>query len=127
MDNREAQMTLDGNEVLQVVNDAVFNYQGKYLTDVQEKLLMGALKGLTYEEMAQELGYSYGHLSRSVGYKLWKLLSQALGETVQKNNLRGSLRRAIEKAKSRSINYQSKENYWVNLLTHQYVPSWELN
>jgi len=103
MDNQEVQITLDLNEILRVVNNAVFNSQGKYLTDVQEKLLIGALNGLTYEEIAQAHGYSYGHISRNVGCKLWKILSEALGETVQKNNLVEPLRKALENSQVKRI------------------------
>ena len=121
MNNQKHQINLDLNEILQVVNDAVFDYQGKYLTDVQEKIFIGSLNGLTYEEMAQELGYSYGHLSRTVGYKLWKILSEALGETVQKNNLMGPTRRAVQKSKFRRINNKSTESYWNKSFAYQYL------
>ena len=108
MDNQEVQITLDLSEILRVINDAVFNSQGKYLTDVQEKIFVGALNGLTYEEIAQEHGYSYGYVSRTVGYKLWKILSEALGETVQKDNLIKPLRRALENSQLRSIEIEHK-------------------
>ena len=113
MNNPKYQLTLDLNEILQVVNDAVFNYQGKYLTDVQEKIFVGSWNGLTYEEIAQEYGYSYGHVSRTVGYKLWRILSEALGETVQKNNLVGPIRRALERDRFQSMNKKSSKSYWV--------------
>ena len=119
MDNQENQITLDLNEILQVVNNAVFNYQGKYLTDIQEKIFVGSLNGLTYEEIAQEHGYSYGHVSRTVGYKLWKILSEALGETVQKNNLVGPIRRAIENSQFRSIDNKLTKSYWTESSGHK--------
>ena len=69
--------------------------QPESMNHVQELVFRGAWEGKVYEEMATQGGYDADYL-RDVGSKLWKLLSQALGEKVTKNNFRSVLRRRVE-------------------------------
>ncbi|HEY9663971.1 MAG TPA: NB-ARC domain-containing protein, partial [Allocoleopsis sp.] len=85
-------------QVLQVANALVSAKSGRYLNDVETAILMGAWKNQTYEQIADESGYSISYLTRDVGPKLWKLLSQALGETVSKTNFQAALERSKHKA-----------------------------
>ena len=75
----------------EVANAAVFAQAGRRLTDVETALLLGSWQRQTYEQIAEESGYSVSYLKRDVGPKLWKLLGQALGEAVSKTNFRGAL------------------------------------
>lgn len=80
-------------QALEVANAAVFAKFGRHFTDVETAILMGAWQSQTYEQIANASGYSISYLTRDVGPKLWKLLSQALGETVSKTNFQAALER----------------------------------
>ncbi|MEM7760440.1 MAG: NB-ARC domain-containing protein, partial [Cyanobacteria bacterium P01_A01_bin.40] len=47
----------------------------------------------TYEQIAEQSGYSVSYVKRDVGPKLWRILSKALGEKVSKTNFRQALER----------------------------------
>ncbi len=63
------------------------------MSDVETAILSGAWENRTYEQIAQASGYSVSYLTRDIGPRLWKLLSQALGEPVSKTNFRAALDR----------------------------------
>ncbi len=65
----------------------------RYLSDVETAIVTGALGDRTYEEIAEQSGYSVSYIKRDVGPKLWQLLSKALGEKVSKTNFRQALER----------------------------------
>lgn len=100
----------DIDKILQVINDAVYPCEGRYLKDVEERVLLGSLKKQKYKEIAKEYGYSHGYISRNVGPQLWQILTEALKESVTKNNLNGVMRRAVERSLSNSINKKSIKN-----------------
>lgn len=91
-------MNLDSDftwtEAKQVVDRLAFQRTEKYLSDIEMIVLQGAWEGKTYEETAQETGYTVDYINKDVGNKLWKKLSDILGEKVSKKNLRGPLNRA---------------------------------
>lgn len=78
----------------QAADSALFHHNGKYLTDIEVKVLQGAWDGKTYDEMAILYGYSSEYLNKDIGNKLWKKLSDALNERVTKRNFREALKRA---------------------------------
>ena len=84
---------MDFEQALKVANAAVFALFGRYLTDVETAILLGAWQSQTYERIAETSGYSISYLTRDIGPKLWKFLSQALGETVSKTNFQAALER----------------------------------
>ena len=61
---------------------------GKYLSDLEIKVLQGSWEGKTYDEIATLYGYSAEYLNKDVGNKLWNKLSEALGEKVTKKNFK---------------------------------------
>lgn len=75
-------------------NTAVFNSTKQYLSDIEINVLQGSWEGKTYDEMAEIYGYSSEYLNKDIGNKLWKKLSEVLGERVTKRNFREALRRA---------------------------------
>lgn len=85
--------TLNFEQALAIVNQAVFTNAGRYLTDVETTIFHGAWLHQTYEEMAANTEYTVNYLQRTVGHKFWKLLSEALGEEVSKSNFRTALER----------------------------------
>lgn len=86
-------------EEFKVADTAVFEKKGRHLTDIQKKILEGAWQGYTYEEIADREGYSDKYLKRDVGPRLWKMLSEALGEKVTKKNFQTALQRRLDEIK----------------------------
>ncbi|MEA5536855.1 AAA-like domain-containing protein [Crocosphaera sp. XPORK-15E] len=81
-------------EAKQLAERLALQKTGKYLSDVEMIVLQGSWEGKTYEEMAQLAGYTVDYLNKDVGNKLWKKLSDILGEKVSKKNLLEPLKRA---------------------------------
>ena len=80
-------------DALSVANAAVFDRFGKRLNDVETAIVRGAWHSQTYVQIAEASGYSISYITRDVGPKLWKSLSQALGEGVSKTSFRAALER----------------------------------
>lgn len=57
------------------------------LIDVEELLFCQSWLGKSYYEIAQEFDYDPGYL-RVVGSRLWKRLSNTVGQKITKNNFR---------------------------------------
>ncbi len=72
-------------EVLQFADELVFQQTGKHLDDSQQAVVKGVWEGKTYEKIADECNRSERHV-RDVGYKLWQILSEKLGEDIHKSN-----------------------------------------
>ncbi|WP_105221912.1 NB-ARC domain-containing protein [Gloeocapsopsis dulcis] len=100
MNYSESDLDLGNKEEFKAADNAVFATQGSYLTDIQKIILKGAWLGYTYEEIADKEGYSDNYLKRDVGPRLWKILSDALGEKVSKKNFRTALQRKLEEVRS---------------------------
>jgi len=83
-------------EVKQIADQLAFQKTGKHLSDIEIIVLQGSWEGKTYEEMAQQAGYTPDYLNKDVGNKLWKKLSILLGEKVTKKNLREPLKRVSQ-------------------------------
>ena len=58
---------------------------------MEAAILLGSIQRQPYEHIAEASGYAVSYLKHDVGPKFWKLLGQALGETVSKTNFRGAL------------------------------------
>lgn len=84
---------MDFEQALEIANAVLSARLGRQLSDVETTILRGSWHNQTYEQIADESGYSISYLTRDVGPKFWKHLSQALGETVSKTNFRIALER----------------------------------
>ena len=62
----------------------------KRLNNIQESVFVKCWAGLTYQAIADELGYDPIYI-RSIGSQVWKLLSQTFGERVSKSNFQAIL------------------------------------
>lgn len=82
-------------QAIEVTNAAMQTRWGRYLSDVEVAILRGAWQNQTYFEIADTYGYSTNYLTTTAGPKLWRNLSQALGEAVSKTNFRSALERHI--------------------------------
>ncbi|HAJ63710.1 MAG TPA: hypothetical protein DCP31_34480 [Cyanobacteria bacterium UBA8543] len=82
-------------EIFKFTDALVFAKMGKHLSDVQRLLIQTAWfkPGQRYDEIAKETGYSVNYLKQDAGPKLWRLLSDILGEKVKKSNFRAAMER----------------------------------
>ncbi|MDB9524603.1 response regulator [Oscillatoria sp. CS-180] len=80
----------DANELLMFSETLLFDKTGACFTELQRQILLAALQGTrkTYEQIAVEFGYSSKYVKQGVAPKLWRLLSDALGQKVTKSNVR---------------------------------------
>ena len=88
-----AELELSWEQTQNQVNTLVFKHTGKYLTDIEIDVLRGAWEGKSYEKIAEQLFRSVSYINKDVGYRLWKKLSEALGEEVTKKSFRQALKR----------------------------------
>jgi WD40 repeat protein len=86
--SREA---MDVEQMLRIANSAMFAHNGRRLSEVEAAVLLGSIQRQSYEQIAEKSGYAVSYLKYDVGRKLWKLLGQALGETVSKTNFQAAL------------------------------------
>jgi hypothetical protein len=86
-----SEITLE--QALDIANSAMLDALGRYLSDVETIILKGAWKKQTYQTIADTSGYTSSYLTRDVGPRFWKYLSQAVGETVSKTNFQAALKR----------------------------------
>ncbi|MCG8364980.1 MAG: ATP-binding protein, partial [Pseudanabaenales cyanobacterium] len=86
---------MSSEPILSIADTALFAYLGRSLTAVETAILKGALQKQTYEQIATVSGYSAKYLTTDVGPKLWRYLSQALGETINKTTCRAVLERQL--------------------------------
>lgn len=89
--NSKTELSWEQTQTL--VNTLIFQQTGKYLSDVEIKVLQGAWAGKSYDEIAKQLVLSVSYINKDVGYRLWHKLSNALGEEVTKKNFRQALLR----------------------------------
>jgi WD40 repeat protein len=74
----------------------VFTQTGAHLGDLQQAILRSSWslqQRQSYEQIADGYGYSATYLKHDVGPKLWKLISEVLGEKVSKTNFRTAIER----------------------------------
>ncbi|MFE1744581.1 NB-ARC domain-containing protein [Coleofasciculus sp. H7-2] len=79
-------------EVLKMADDLVFAKTGQHLDDLQEAILRGTMQGEKYTQIAEEIHCNESYV-RDVGSKLWRKLSEELGEDVSKSNFRAAMER----------------------------------
>ena len=84
---------MKSEEIVAIANAAIYEVAERYLSDVETAIVTGALGDRTYEQIAEQSGYSVSYVKRDVGPKLWRLLSKALEEKVSKTNFRQALER----------------------------------
>ncbi len=81
-------------EMLKLADNIVFTQTGQHLDDLQAAILQGTLQRETYKEIAKNFDFSESRI-REVGAELWQILSEELGEEVNKSNFRSTMGRLI--------------------------------
>jgi hypothetical protein len=81
------------DEALKIANNLIYAKTQRNLTDVETAIIRGAWHKQDYGQIAEENNYTLSYISQDVAPKLWKLLSEVLGEKVKKNNFKEALKR----------------------------------
>ncbi|GBE74065.1 hypothetical protein myaer87_12920 [Microcystis aeruginosa NIES-87] len=84
--------TLSWTELEMLVNDLKKKHTNKGLTDLETKILKGIFDGKTYRDLAKEIRQEEQSI-KNAAYKLWKILSEQMGEKIDSNNLITALTR----------------------------------
>ena len=79
-------------QLLQLVDDALYLNTGQHLNDLQRGVIEGTLKYQKYADIAETCGCSAGH-AKDVGYELLQILCDIFDEPVDKGNLKSVLER----------------------------------
>jgi len=79
-------------EMLNVADRIVFEKTGQHLDDLQAAVLRGTLQREKYKEIAKDFDCSESRI-REIGSELWQILSEELGEDVNKTNFRSAMER----------------------------------
>jgi hypothetical protein len=96
---------MDVKEGLEFADKLIYAKTGKHLNDLEREVFLGSWQGHTYEKMYP---INPEYVEKDVGYKLWKKLSNVLGEKVNKKNFRGALERSL-KQKRVFISHRGQE------------------
>ena len=83
---------MDFQEILTLADELVFTQTGKHLDNLQQDILRSACNGKKYSNIAEDFHCSEGHV-KDVASNLWKTVSMALGEEVNKFNFRATVER----------------------------------
>ena len=89
---------MDVEQALAFTDALVFAKSGVHLSDLQQAMLRESWswQRQSYDQIADAYGYSPTYLKHDVGPKLWKLLSGAIGEKVNKTNFRAAIERKFQ-------------------------------
>lgn len=97
-------MDFNVDEAIKVANKVVNCKFNRNLTDVEIVILKGAWQRKEYDEIAAQSQYATTYISQDAAPKLWKILSDALGEKVKKSNFKEALKRQWEKSRFTNAN-----------------------
>ncbi|WP_407659698.1 SAV_2336 N-terminal domain-related protein [Limnoraphis robusta] len=97
-------------DLIKILDGEVFQKTGQHLNEPQQLILKGTFANQTYNEIAGSTPHSRNSLLR-VGRKLWKILSEVLGETVNKNNARQVIER-WDSQPSLRIHFDDRQNQY---------------
>lgn len=89
---------MDAEAALAWVDTLILANTGDGLNTLQKHILQQVWQGRKYPEIAAYCGYTEGHV-KDVGSQLWRVLSQALGEKINKINCRAVLERCLHTSK----------------------------
>lgn len=90
-------MNFNLDEAIKIANQAVLKKFYRSLTDIEITVLKGAWEREEYDQIAAKNQYATSYISQDIAPKLWKLLTDALGEKVRKSNFKEALKRSWDK------------------------------
>jgi len=80
-------------EAIAIADRVLFDRTGEHLTDLETIVLQGSWQQKKYHEIAQAANFNEDYIRGTIGQELWRKLSDALGERVEKRNFRKALER----------------------------------
>ncbi|MGB5771349.1 MAG: hypothetical protein WBM32_16000 [Crocosphaera sp.] len=83
---------MNSQDLVSYLDELIFSSTGKHIDSLQVAILKGVLNGQKYANIAEDYNCSKGHV-KDEAYKLWKLLSDTLGEEINKSNFRATIER----------------------------------
>lgn len=101
-------LNLTWEETLEIANSAIFENTQEHLKTIEVDVLHGIWQRKTYQKIADELAYTHNYINQDVingEDGLWKKLSKALGETVNKSNYQEALKRKRNKKNNGQLLY----------------------
>lgn len=87
---------MNSQELVSYLDELIFSSTGRHIDSLQMSILKGVLNGQKYADIAKEYNCSKGH-AKDEAYKLWQLLSDTLGQDINKSNFRATVERMIAK------------------------------
>lgn len=93
-------------QILQFVDDAVYQIKNKHLNDIQRRIITGILNRQKYADIGETYGYSEKHIKKT-SHELLQILSEVFDEKVRRSNLESVLERQIN---INSFNKKSRSN-----------------
>ncbi len=102
-------VAMDIETLVELADNLVFSKTGQNLDSLQKEVLKGTLNGKKYPQIADDCKRHPDHI-KQVGTKLWKLLSDILGKSIKKSNVRSIL----EKLQFSHISKNTGDD-WVNI------------
>jgi len=104
-------------EILQFVDRLIFAETDEHLSDLQKNIIKGLLNGQSYKDIADDYGYDEGYIG-DVSRKLYKILSEQLGEDVNKFNFSWTIERLANRSNSNSLQQVLLINSHINLCSN---------
>ena len=113
-------MKFDLSEALNIANQLVYKKEKRNLTDVEIIVFKGAWEREDYDAIAAKNKYAVSYISQDVAPKLWKNLSEALGEKIKKSNFKEALKRLwareLKSKQNSFVQEKSNNNEQQNLV-----------
>jgi hypothetical protein len=83
---------MDAQQAVRFIDRLLDREQQRKLNDLESTIVLQSWEGITYQSIAARLSYEPDYI-KQVAARLWKLLSQLLGENICKGNIRSVLDR----------------------------------
>ncbi len=106
------------SESIKWIDDRIFAQTGKWLDSLQISILEATSQGQKYPQIAEKYNFSNDHV-RKAAWKLWKRLSDVLGESVNQSNFRTLVQRGFFSNSNHHNNYIVNSNN-LNICSDRY-------
>ncbi|MGK7885101.1 MAG: hypothetical protein AB4057_10820 [Crocosphaera sp.] len=87
---------MNPQDLVSYLDELIFSSTGKHIDSLQVAILKGVLNSQKYANIAEDYNCSKSHVKKEA-YKLWQLLSDTLGEDINKSNFRATIERITAK------------------------------
>lgn len=114
-------MDFNLDEAIRIANQLVYLKFKRNLTDVEILIIKGAWQRQEYDAIAAQHQYTTSYISQDVAPKLWKILTESLGEKVKKSNFKEALKRVWEQQSIYRNNSNSPEQNINKLPNLEYI------